>query len=80
VQLSSQPPALLLARDNDLPVKGADLGSSLSFLLSVWTNPYPDPPPPHELIQARARLRQVELVVERLQRAVESAVLRAPWE
>jgi multidrug resistance efflux pump len=48
--------------------------------LERWTNPSLDPPSPRELTQAEVRLRQAELVVERLESAIESAVLRAPWD
>jgi len=47
--------------------------------LERWTNPYLDPASPHELTQVQVRLRQAELVVERLESAIEGAVLRAPW-
>jgi multidrug efflux pump subunit AcrA (membrane-fusion protein) len=48
--------------------------------LERWTNPSLDPPSPRELTQAEVRLRQAELVVERLESAIEGAVLRAPWD
>jgi multidrug resistance efflux pump len=48
--------------------------------LRTWQNPYRDPPPPEEVAQARAYLRQAELAVEELEWQLEGAQLTAPFE
>jgi HlyD family secretion protein len=48
--------------------------------LRAWQNPYRDPPPPAEVAQARALLRQAELAVEELEWQLDGARMRAPFE
>jgi multidrug efflux pump subunit AcrA (membrane-fusion protein) len=48
--------------------------------LRAWQNPYLDPPPPDEIEQVRALLRQAELAVEELEWQLACAQLRAPFD
>ena len=47
--------------------------------LRTWENPYLDQATEEEISQARARLKQAELAVSRLELQIENATLRAPW-
>jgi multidrug resistance efflux pump len=48
--------------------------------LLAWENPYLDPAPSEEIVQARARLRQAELVVAQLELQLQGTELRAPFD
>jgi len=48
--------------------------------LRTWQNPLVDPPPPVEVAQARAALRQAELTVEELEWRLQGTKLRAPFD
>lgn len=48
--------------------------------LLAWENPLLDPAPPEQAAQARARLRQAELAVARLELQMQGAELHAPFD
>jgi HlyD family secretion protein len=48
--------------------------------LQAWENPYLDPAPAEEIAQAKARLRQAELLVAQLELQLQGAELRAPFD
>ena len=48
--------------------------------LAAWQNPLLEPAPAEEIVTARARLRQAELVVERLELELGGAELIAPFD
>jgi len=48
--------------------------------LQTWENPHLDPVPPQEIAQSRARLRQAELAVTRLELQLQAADLVAPFD
>lgn len=48
--------------------------------LETWQNPHLDPPPPAEVAQARAALRQAELTVQELEWQLQGAQLHAPFD
>ncbi len=48
--------------------------------LKAWQNPLLDPPGADRVAQATARLRQAEIAVEQLQRQMDRATLRAPFD
>ncbi len=58
----------------------ADLAQLQLDGLEAWQNPYLDPPPPEEIAQARAALRQAELTVQELEWQLQGAKLRAPFD
>jgi multidrug resistance efflux pump len=48
--------------------------------LEAWQNPYLDPPPPAEVAQAKAELRQADLAVQELEWQLQGAQLHAPFD
>ena len=65
-----------------LALLGAEVDLAQLWLdgLEAWQNPLVDPPPPGEVTQARAALRQAELAAEELEWRLQGAQLYAPFD